>query len=89
MVGIHIAKPKIYTGKDVVDETGEKLRIEITDMLKAVAHQYQCDVEELKYTVNNVGVVNIQRMTPQEMIDREAKRQTDKLRSKIMKSKGH
>ena len=87
MVSI-IVKPKIYTGKTCVEETGEELRAEIIDMLKQVAHEHKCDVEELKYTVNNMGVVNIQRMTPQEMIDMEAKRQTDKLRNKILKSKG-
>ncbi len=88
MVSINIVKPKLYTGKTCVEETGEELRAEITDMLKQVALEHHCDVEELKYTINNVGIVNIQRMTPQEMIDREAKRQTDKFRNKILKRKG-
>ena len=81
------AKHKIYTGKTCVEETGEELKAEIVGMLKEVAHKYKCDVEELKYSINNLGVVNIQRMTPDEMIDREAKRQTDKLRNKILKSR--
>lgn len=81
-------KPKLYTGKTCVEETGEELRAEIAAMMKQVAFEHKCNVEELKYTVNNAGVINIRRMTSQEMIDRETKRQATKLRNKILKSKG-
>lgn len=83
-----VLQAKIYTGKTCVEETGEELRAEIIDMLKQVAYDHKCDVEELKYTIDNMGIVNIQRMTSQEMIDREAKRQVDKLKNKILARKG-
>lgn len=81
-------KPKIYTGKTQSEELAEDFKLEITGMLKQVAKDYHCNVEELKYTVNNVGVVNIQRMTPEEMVEMENRRQHNKRVNVILKRKG-
>ncbi len=83
---VAILKPKIYTGQ--VEDLGEELRAEIKGMLKQVAFEHNCSVEELKYRVSNDGMVNIQKMTEQEMIDMEAKRQLDKKIKMIRKMKG-
>jgi hypothetical protein len=79
---------KIYTGQTPEEEIGQEFREEVAEMLKQVAHDNKCDVNELKFTVNNDGVVNIQRMTPQEMIDEEAKRVRQRKVNLIKKARG-
>ncbi len=88
MVALIKRRRKVYTGKCQMQGFAEDFRAEITDMLKKVAKEHHCNVEELKYTVNNVGVVNIQRMTPEEMVEKEEQRQRDKKVNVILKNRG-
>ena len=68
-----VAKNEIWTPESETN-FGEEFRQELIGMMKKVALENKCNVEELKFSVNNTGMVNIQRMTPDEMIDRESKR---------------
>jgi len=85
-----IAKTKsdIWTPYSEIENLGEAFRAETKAMLEKVALKHGCNVEELKFTVNNIGIVNIQRMTADEIIDRESQRQIDKQIKKIKESRG-
>ena len=60
---------RIHTGEEPVEELQRRFTEELKDMLKKAAIELKCNVEELKYRTNNAGVVEIERMTAQEMID--------------------
>ena len=60
---------RIHTGEEPVEELQRKFTEELKGMLKKAAIELKCNVEELKYRTNNAGVVEIERMTAQEMID--------------------
>ncbi len=78
---------KVWTPASEIEDLGEAFRAETVGMLKKVAFENNCDVNELKFSVNNLGVVNIQRMTPQEMIDRASQRIVQKRIVSIKKSR--
>lgn len=78
---------KIWTSESEAN-LGEDFRQETKCMMEKVALEHNCNVEELKFTVDNTGVVNIQRMTPQEILNRESKRIVDKMIKQIRKSRG-
>ncbi len=77
-MGISIVKPKVYTGKSQMEEFAEDFRNETKMMLKKIALENNCDVDELKFTVDNQGVVNVQRMTPEEMISMSIQHSAEK-----------
>lgn len=86
MVSIAIkAPPKIFTGEP--EDLAEEFRKETKDMLKKVALENGCNVEELKFNVDNFGVVNIQRMEPDEAKAMEIQRKQDKWRKQILERK--
>ncbi len=58
---------KIWTPTSTQENLAEDFRQETQTMLKKVALENKCNVEELKFSVNNAGIVNIQRMTLEEM----------------------
>ena len=88
MVSIAIVKPKVYTGMSQMEEFAEDFRNETKMMLKAIAFENNCDVAELKFTVDNTGVVNVQRMTPDEMIAMDAQLAVEKKIKTIREMKG-
>ncbi len=85
---IAIVKPKVYTGKSQMEEFAEDFRNETKMMLKKIALENNCDVDELKFTVDNQGVVNVQRMTPEEKISMAFDDIAGKRVSDIKKARG-
>ncbi len=73
-----VAQNEIWTPTSDMESIAEDFRKETEEMLKKVALENNCDVDELKFSVNSVGIVNIQRMTPFEMVEREQKRREQK-----------
>ena len=63
---------RIITNETPVQELQRKFTEELTGMMKDAALQLGCDVHELRYRVNNAGIVEINKMTPNEMIEAEA-----------------
>ena len=57
-------------------------------MLKKAALENDCDVEELKFIVNDLGIVNIQGMWPDEVEEVRKEEKRLKLKRQIMKAKG-
>ena len=68
-------------------DIGEEFRKETQDMMKKIAFENNCSVEELKFTANSEGIVNIQKMTVKEMEETEEKRQKEKLKRDLLKIK--
>jgi hypothetical protein len=56
--------------------------------MKKAAIEMNCNVEELKYRVNNAGLVEIERMEAQEMIDMASHEAKQNRVIKIKKSRG-
>lgn len=65
-------KRKVFTGETPVEELQRKFRTEVKTMMKKAAVEMGCNVEELKYRVSNAGLVEIEKMDAQEMIDMAA-----------------
>ncbi len=79
---------KIWTpGSDVAD-IAEAFREETQFMLKKIALENNCSVEELKFNVSSNGMINVQRMTEDEMKEAEANRQRELFRKQLRKLKG-
>lgn len=79
---VNLWKPESET------DLGEEFRQEIRYMMEKVAFEHNCNIEELKFSVNNMGIVNIQRMTPEEMLERESARIIKKQVKAIRESRG-
>ena len=88
MVDIALVKPKIYTGRSQMEEFAEDFRYETMAMLKKVAFENNIPVEQLRFTVDNMGVVNIQSMTEEEMIEMDSQRIVENKIKTIRKMKG-
>ncbi len=58
---------RLYRGETPVEELQREFTDELKTMLKEAALKVGCSVEELKYRVSNDGIVEIQRMTLEEM----------------------
>ena len=71
-----------------MEEFAEDFRNETKMMLKKIAFENNCDVDELKFTVDNQGVVNVQRMTPEEMISMNIQQSAEKRMNTIRRMKG-
>ncbi len=52
----------------------EDFKQEVSDMMKKAALENHCDVEDLKFTVNNAGIVNIRSKTAEDKVEEEKKR---------------
>lgn len=85
VTNIAIVKPKVYTGMSQMEEFAEDFRKETRMMLEKVAFENNIPVEQLKFTVDSTGVVNIQSMTEEEMIEMDAQRIVEKKISAVRK----
>ena len=79
---------RIITNETPIEELKRKFSEEVRDMMKATALELGCNVEELKYRVNNAGVVEIQMMDAEEMIELTAQEAVQKRGIDIKKSRG-
>ncbi len=71
MVALIKPRRKIFTGKIDAEQLADDFKNETVDMLKNVAREHNCNVEDLKFTVNNIGVVNIRNLKPEELFERD------------------
>lgn len=77
-----VARTKIYKGESPLGELQNAFKEEIKVMLKDAALKMKCPVEMLKCRFDNLGRVEVQKMTIEEMVDnqnkgKERKRITD------------
>ncbi len=77
----------IWTPSSNVENLADEFRQETEMMLKKVAHDNNCNVEELKFNVNSNGMVNIRRMTGEEMVEMSAQEAEDNRIREIKKSR--
>lgn len=79
---------RILTNETPVEELQRKFTEEVKSMMKKAAIKLGCNVEELKYRVMSNGLVEIERMDAQEMIDMSAQDTVNKQVRDIKKSRG-
>lgn len=82
-------KRRIWTPGSDIDDIAEAFKEETVFMLKKIALENGCSVEELKFTVDNFGIVNVQGMTEEEIKEAEYNRQRKKFIKHTMRAKGH
>ena len=75
-----MVKTNIYTGKSPVEEIQQAFRDEMEEIMKDASLQMKCPSEQLKYRINNLGIVEVQMMTADEMIE---KRYEDEERKRV------
>ena len=63
---------RIITNETPVEELQRDFTVELTEMMKKAALIMGCDVHELRYRCDNMGVVEINRMTPNQIIEAQA-----------------
>ena len=78
-----VTRNEILTPTDI----GEEFRKETQDMMKKIAFENNCSVEELKFRVDSNGIVNIQKMSIKEVEEAEDKRQKAKLAKQLLRIK--
>lgn len=83
-----VKKTKIFKGETPLEELGQAFRDEVEGMLKDAALKLNCAVEELKYRFDNLGRVEVVRMTLMEMKQAEEERQLELRKKKIRRVKG-
>ena len=71
---------KIYKGESSVEEIQTAFRDEMTDIAKNAALRLKCPVERLKFRYDNLGRVEVQKMTRPEMAE---KRKEDAERERV------
>jgi hypothetical protein len=74
-----VALNKIYKGETPLGELQNAFKTEIKGMLEDAALRLKCNIEQLKYRFDNLGQVEVQKMTIEEMVvkskeDQERKR---------------
>jgi hypothetical protein len=79
---------RIITNETPVEELKRRFHEELTGQMKDAALKLNCPVEELKYRVNNAGIVQIERMDANEMVEMQAKDVQDSKIRAIKKSRG-
>ena len=84
----NVKMKRIVTGETPVQELQRKLTEEKKELAKAAALELGCPVEEIKYRINNMGIYEFQRMTPEEMIELTAYEQAQKQKIDIKKRRG-
>lgn len=81
-------KIKIYKGETPMEELKQAFTDEIKGILEDAAKRLKCNPEELKYRVDNMGRVEVVRMTLIEMKEADAEKELQKKKSLILKSRG-
>ena len=83
-----VKAPKIFTGKTQSEELADDFKAETKMMLEKAALENGCDVEDLKFSVNNAGIVNIRSITPEERDNMESERVKKNRINKLLDLKG-
>lgn len=86
---VAIIKPRrkrIFTTPQ--EQLCEDFKQEVAEMMKQVAKDNHCDVEDLKFTVNSIGVVNIRSKTVEDKAKEQEERILKENLAKYRKTKG-
>ena len=75
-----VARTKIYKGETPLGELQNAFKEEIKGMLEEAALKMDCSIEQLKFRYDNLGRVEVQKMTIEEMVE---KRNEDEQRKSI------
>lgn len=75
-----VARTKIYKSESPLGELQNAFKQEIKSILENAALKIGCSVEQLKYRFDNLGQVEVQKMTIEEMVE---KHKEDEERKKI------
>ena len=73
-----VAINKIYKGESPVEEIQQAFKGEVKAILKNAALRMKCTVEQLKYRFDNLGRVEVQKMTPEEMVEEQKEQEKQK-----------
>ena len=73
-----VAINKIYKGETPLGELQQAFKAEIKGILKDAALKMKCSIEQLKYRFDNLGRVEVQKMTAKEMVENQNKDQERK-----------
>ena len=73
-----VAINKIYKGKTPLGELQQAFKAEVKGILKDAALKMKCSIEQLKYRFDNLGRVEVQKMTAKEMVENQSKDQERK-----------
>lgn len=88
MVAIVKKRIKIYKGQTPDEEIQQAFKDEMIGIMKDAALKMGCDVNWLKYRVDNLGRVEVAKMTEEEMVKSETERLRVKRLKAIRKIKG-
>lgn len=85
--GKNVVRPvKIFKGESPVEEIQQAFRDEMADIAKNASLRLKCPIEQLKYRFDNLGRVEVQKMTRTEMADKR-KEATERERVAIIRSR--
>ena len=79
---------KLYTGETPVEELQRAFTDEVREMGKKAAIELKCNTEQLKWRVNDVGLVEFEIMTAEEQIALVTREQNSKRARDIKKLRG-
>ena len=65
-----VARTKIYKGETPLGELQNAFKEEIKGMLEEAALKMDCSIEQLKFRYDNLGRVEVQKMTIEEMVEK-------------------
>ena len=88
MVAIVKKRIKIYKGQTPNEEIQQAFKDEMVVIMKDAAIRLGCDVERLKVRFDNLGRVEIAKMTDAEIFDAEVERQKKNRLAVIRQMKG-
>jgi len=64
-----VARTEIYKGESPIGELQQAFKDEIKGILENAAVKMCCNIEQLKYRFDNLGRIEVQKMTPGEMVE--------------------
>ena len=73
-----VARTKIYKGETPLGELQQAFREEIQGILENAALKMECNIEQLKYRFDSLGRVEVQKMTIEEMVEKQKEDQERK-----------
>ena len=73
-----VARVKISTGESSAEEIRQAFREELKGIMKNAALKFGCPVEQLKCRFDNLGCVEVQKMTLAEMAEKQREHERQK-----------
>ncbi len=83
-----VAQVKIYKGETPAEELQQAFTDEMTGIMKDAALKLNCSPEELKYRIDNLGRVEVRRMTLEEIVLDSKQREMNLRKKEIRRIKG-